>query len=279
MLSKIDIENELGIGIYIFPLIKENIRENSINFSIGDYAWIVHSNWSGSVNNHNVNFREGESTITKIDDQDVVVLPPHKTVIVATEEVIALDSRIGGLFCSKVGTIAKGVCHISTMIGPDYRGHLMIPLQNCTDDPIILKKGETFVSLTLFYLNEKKEGNDTDPAQVDKWAEWGLKITDEERANILESWKKNTDEIRRKMKQDPGFIELENQKEEKKKKRLKGFGKYITMRNVVAVICFIIVSALLLFLYNRQIINKENVALASIIYIPLYTFIFRLIEL
>lgn len=81
------------------------------------------------------------------------------------------------------------------------------------------------------------------------------------------------------MKQDPGFIELENQKEEKKKKRLKGFGKYITMRNVVAVICFIIVSALLLFLYNRQIINKENVALASIIYIPLYTFIFRLIEL
>ena len=39
MLSNIDIENELGRGINIFPLKKENIKENSINLTISKYAW------------------------------------------------------------------------------------------------------------------------------------------------------------------------------------------------------------------------------------------------
>ena len=39
MLSKFDIQKELGKGICLFPLNLENIKENSINLCAGDYAW------------------------------------------------------------------------------------------------------------------------------------------------------------------------------------------------------------------------------------------------
>lgn len=39
MLSKRDIQKELGKGINIYPLITENIKENSINFSVSSNCW------------------------------------------------------------------------------------------------------------------------------------------------------------------------------------------------------------------------------------------------
>lgn len=39
MLSRKDIENELGKGINIYPLHEDNIKGNSINFTISRNAW------------------------------------------------------------------------------------------------------------------------------------------------------------------------------------------------------------------------------------------------
>lgn len=39
MLSRKDIEKELGTGINIYPLHCNNIKGNSINFSVGQNAW------------------------------------------------------------------------------------------------------------------------------------------------------------------------------------------------------------------------------------------------
>lgn len=43
MLSRKDIENELGKGINIYPLHNKNIKGNSINFTIGKNAWSLGS--------------------------------------------------------------------------------------------------------------------------------------------------------------------------------------------------------------------------------------------
>lgn len=39
MLSKRDIEKELGKGINIFPVIRDNFKENSINLTVSENAW------------------------------------------------------------------------------------------------------------------------------------------------------------------------------------------------------------------------------------------------
>ena len=41
MLSRRDIEKELGKGINVFPLQKDNIKENSINLTASTYAWTL----------------------------------------------------------------------------------------------------------------------------------------------------------------------------------------------------------------------------------------------
>ena len=39
MLSRKDIEKEFGKELCFFPLIMENLKENSINMTISEYAW------------------------------------------------------------------------------------------------------------------------------------------------------------------------------------------------------------------------------------------------
>lgn len=39
MLSKRDIEKELGKGINIVPVIRDNFKENSINLTVSENAW------------------------------------------------------------------------------------------------------------------------------------------------------------------------------------------------------------------------------------------------
>ena len=53
MLSRIDIENELGKGINIVPFNRENIKENSINLSASEYAWSLNGG-SYYINNKGI---------------------------------------------------------------------------------------------------------------------------------------------------------------------------------------------------------------------------------
>lgn len=41
MLSKLDIDKELGKSISIYPLNRKNFKENSINLTAGLYAWTL----------------------------------------------------------------------------------------------------------------------------------------------------------------------------------------------------------------------------------------------
>lgn len=82
MLSKRDIEKELGKGINIVPVIRDNFKENSINLTVSENAWTQSSAtvyWYGgesfglkdipakkrlyhSVGGQNANFMSTETT-------------------------------------------------------------------------------------------------------------------------------------------------------------------------------------------------------------------------
>ena len=116
MLSKYDIENELGKGICIHPLKLDNIKENSVNLSAGKYAWATRScdiYFREDVKEKDEKFsltpysaRDRKITITKgksciVEDtkgQKYIVLLPMSTTLIETEEVLAVNNNIGGTY-------------------------------------------------------------------------------------------------------------------------------------------------------------------------------------
>lgn len=251
MLSRRDIEKELGKGINIFPLKRENFKENSINLTVSSDAWTLGSGtvyWNGrsdfSVSDSArrkkaFNLEVGAYCVkcgenSEHQTRKFVILLPHTTTIVETEEVIGVSENIGGALHSKVGIAAKGIGHLGTMLGPGYCGHLMVSLHNITDEVIALKVGTTFASLSFDYLTTQViRTSSTTSGHVDKFAELGIKINEETRKYLTEDWKSNIRGIRERMTNSKEYKEY---KDLIKRNKWKEFRKYINKRNVIAVI-------------------------------------------
>lgn len=254
MLSRSDIEKEIGKGINIVPLNANNIKENSVNLTIGKNGWSKVDGtvyWYGNndfscVDRGNFrkdwNIKKGHSCIVKTNmerhQKRFLILMPHATTIVETAEVIGVGNKIGGSLHSKVGVVAKGVGHIGTMLGPGYCGHLMISLHNITNDIIALEVGTTFVSVTFDYLKTSVERTSaTVSGHVDKFSDLGIQIDTSTREYLTQDWKSNLDDIRYKM------LETESYKEYKKhirRNKWKNMKKYFSKRNIVAIVITII---------------------------------------
>lgn len=261
MLSKQDIEKELGKGINIFPLHRDNIKENSINFTIGKNAWalgsgsIVKCGNTGycmakerdSLNNNALKKKYisfGESAIIKDGKASLLVLLPHTTTIVETSEVIAVDKYIGGTVHSKVGIVAQGVGHIGTMLGPCFCGHLMISLHNITDKVITIPVGDTFISVVFHHLDTpiEKEKNSNISGHVDKLAELGIKIDTGTREFLTQDWKLHVDGIRNKMIDSEEYKAYKRQCRKDKTLMVK---RYLNLNNIVLAVILICVVMLL----------------------------------
>lgn len=134
MLSKNDIYSELGRNIYIYPLIIENIRDNSIDLTASELAWTTDRKYIVNTN---------DGTIT---------IPPHKTACILTEESIYVSKKIGGTFHSRVSISKLGIGHIGTMLDPEFFGRLLIMLHNTSDFDVSIKKGQSIVSLVFYHL-------------------------------------------------------------------------------------------------------------------------------
>ncbi len=211
MLSKIDIEKQIGKGISIVPFKRDNIKENSINFTISNIAWtLVPKNTGNGYNKAKPACHSG-----------ILTLEPHSTTIVYTEEVVALNNRFGGSFHAKVGVVSKGVIFSSTMIGPSYCGQLMIALQNPTDNKIKLNVGDTFISLILNKLDtkiNKAHTNSNTGGHTGKLATLGIENADNEIRIIDEDWKKNISSIQQRMKDESDYISLKKELNRRKTK-------------------------------------------------------------
>lgn len=143
MLSYIDIYRELGKNIYLYPLKTDNIRDNSIDLTASDLAWTSDKKY-----------------IYSDDNGGTITVPPHATACILTEEAIYVSKKIGGTFHSRVWLSRAGFGHIGTMMDPEFFGRLLIMLHNITDSDLIIKKGQSIVSLVFYHLETPiKESN------------------------------------------------------------------------------------------------------------------------
>lgn len=250
MLSRRDIEKELGKGINIEPIIRDNFKENSINLTASRNAWTMGDGtvyWYGGADvrmteGHSKKlaktYRKGDNCV--IEDKKgcgknrYIVLLPHTTTLVETTEVLGVANNIGGALHSKVGLVSKGVGHIGTMLGPGYCGHLLIALHNVTNEIIVIRVGSTFVSLSFDYLTTQVVRTSTTiSGHLDKFSELGINIDEETRNFLTADWKTNIDGIREKMCESDAYKEY---KKHIRKNTWKELKKYINKRNIIAVL-------------------------------------------
>ena len=252
MLSKKDIQKELGKGICIYPLHSHNIKENSINLSIGKNAWalgdgnVVKENNKFTMERHGEqnNIRKlhkGKSAILSSGGKNFLILLPHVTTIVETSEVIGVSNSIGGTIHSKVGVANHGVGHIGTMLGPCFCGHMLVALHNITDEVISIPVGETFISVVFYYLktpNFQNENCNTS-GHVEKLSELGVNISPDTRKFLTDDWKCTFDGIRNKMLSSREFKLYKEELKHEKYKTIKG---YLNPYNfLIGLVLFIIV--------------------------------------
>lgn len=259
MLSRRDIEKELGKGINIVPVIRDNFKENSINLTASQNAWTMSGGtvyWYGgtkfSVNETAAKkgtktFSKGNTCIFKNKNGEqhskYIVLLPHSTTLIETTEVLGVAGNIGGALHSKVGLVSKGIGHIGTMLGPGYCGHLLIALHNITDDALAIKVGSTFVSLAFDYLTTQvTRTSSTISGHLDKFPELGINVGEETRSFLTEDWKSNIDSIREKMCESDAY---KNYKKHIRASTLKEFKKYVNKRNLIAILVVAVVIVLL----------------------------------
>ena len=248
MLSRNDIANELGKNVAIFPFHFKNFKENSINLTLSKNAWALNGGEytldeikkyiTETVSNGNKKaIGKGGNAVIEVEKEKYVILLPNQTTIVETAEVIGVGNCIGGTLHSKVGVVALGVGHIGTMLGPGYCGHLMISLHNTTNKPIALKCGDTFVSITLYYLKTPVERTSaTVSGHVDKLSELGINVSKTTREYLTNDWKSNLPDIIKNMEKSREYIEfVSDRKKERKKSVLKIFNK----KNIFLLIAYL----------------------------------------
>lgn len=244
MLSKIDIEKQLGNDINLFPFYPDNIKENSINLSASKYAWTMSKgsihidpkteNIFSNSNRNNLmhkSFTKGKSAIVRINKKDYIVLLPFSTTLIETEEVIAVNNNIGGTFHSKVGLVSQGTGHIGTMLGPNFSGHCLVAIHNISSEPIKIKVGSTFVSVVFHYLNTPiQSANPTRSGHTDKMSMLGIMLTDEASSFLNEDWKCNFKSVRDKFRESDDFIKF---KKSLYNKKFRNWKVFFSKKNII----------------------------------------------
>ncbi|HAT4252141.1 TPA: deoxycytidine deaminase [Clostridium perfringens] len=256
MLSRFDIENELGNGINIVPFNSSNIKENSINLSASKFAWTlssgeifisnenkIYTHKNETDNCKDFKFQKGDSAVVNINDENFIILLPFSTTLIETQEVLAVDNRIGGSYHSKVGLVSKGIGHIGTMLGPNFSGHSLIALHNVSENPIKLKVGDTFVSITFNYLNTPIDyPNPTINGHIDKLNNFNIKTSSYDRNFLMEDWKSNINFVKEHMEEDKNFISY---KKLLRKRKFRYIESFLNLRNIIIVLIYILIFILL----------------------------------
>lgn len=271
MLSKIDIQKELGKGISIYPLHLENIKENSINLSAGRYAWAMKD--MTVYYNEKEKAKENKFSLVKDDFfnkeykiinhksaifENYIILLPNSTTLIETEEVLALKDYIGGTYHSKVGIASHGIGHIGTMVGPNFSGDSLIALHNVSENLVILNVGETIVSVVFYYLKTRyKKINPTVSGHTDKFSELKIDATADDLEVLNADWKKQFDSVNEKMTSSVEYKKLKRDLQDLNTKRFVGF---FNKKNIILILAMLILSVLI---YRTAVwcdnVNNTNV--------------------
>ena len=259
MFSKIDIQKSLGKDIIFFPFKEGNIKENSLNLTVSKLAWTltdISQNTKQRVEaSQQQIFKNPKSCYSSKDGKDYIILHPLSTTIVITEEFLAIGKSIGGTIHTRVGTATLGVGHISTMLGPSYMGKLCVPLHNPTCETIYLEVGTPFLSIVFYHLKTNiKKVTILVKAHIDKFARWGIKLTDEELEKINVEDLKDIRSCADRMEAQESF-KVYRQKYSWKKRFLSTVKDWCSPRNIIILLLFIVA---ILLLITSFFLNKES---------------------
>ncbi|MEE1125500.1 MAG: hypothetical protein U0L18_06130 [Acutalibacteraceae bacterium] len=138
MFSIEDIYKNFGKNIYIYPVNHLVIKGASVDLTASKYAWSIRT--KKSIYN---------------EDEQKIIIPPHDTAVIFTNEVLYVTNRIGGTYHSKVSFTAAGLGHIGTTLDPEFIGPSKITIHNHSDTPFSLGENHTLVSVCFFQLDTK----------------------------------------------------------------------------------------------------------------------------
>lgn len=202
ILSNLDIENEIGENIAIFPFSKENLRSASYNLTVSKLAWNL-------------------ATKKSIYDPNTekITIAKDSTALIQTNEAIWVSKRVAGTYHSKVGLVSKGLSHIGTTLDPEYIGVSLITVHNYgNDDIILIPEDDTFVTLIFYYVNTEAivQTGSNSPGQIEMLQ--GFDITPEEIKWLTRDFRKVPSQLKLKLKECPDFQDIFKKREEEKLK-------------------------------------------------------------
>lgn len=258
VLSDVDIKRELATSdnIMIYPLNLDNIKGSTVNLRASKYAWL--RTWG----------ENGEASEERIRiEQNQIRIPKRKTALIYTEEVIWVSQKLCGTYHSKVGIASRGAGHIGTTLDPGWIGQSVIAIPNPTDEDIMIRVGETFVSLMFEELKTpaEKKGTSNQAGRPDIVKRKGL--TAEEEDELDQQWRYVDDALRQELKNSTEYKSLVAPTEAEKKVALdekyqKEFiepqrvaGRYSLTNAAIAAVVALVVWFLTTFYNNNQ--NQE----------------------
>ena len=142
MLSYRNIYEEIGRNIFIYPVDHLSIKGNSIDFTASKFAWAMEYDSKGNVTGNSI-YKDGK-----------IIIPPHTTAYIVTNESIYVTGKIGGTYHAKLGMLKKGLSNISTTLDPFYIGQSLITLHNNQQHDVKIKLNEPIVTIIFYYLSK-----------------------------------------------------------------------------------------------------------------------------
>ena len=174
VLSNVDIERALlkGRHIRIHPFKQENLKGSTYNLTASEHAWIINPDKlivdieqnqlsEGKIEQStDKEVAEPQDPTVQMETQNIVKngfieIPPNKSVLIATQEVIWVSSKICGTYHSKVSIVSSGAGHIGTTLDPEWIGHSLITVHNHSNKTLKIKVGKTFVSIMFYYMRNR----------------------------------------------------------------------------------------------------------------------------
>ena len=192
MFSIEDIYKRFGKDIIIYPTDHLVIKGASVDLTASKYAWSLQTKKSI--------FNKEESTI---------IIPPHDTAIIFTNEVLYVSNRIGGTYHSKVSFTAEGLGHIGTTLDPEFIGPSKIVLHNHSYTPFKLSENHTLVSICFYQLDTDVSEKSQPDCQDFISSMTGYEDYEAFKNYIDQNpWMINTRKLKEKIRKDPSFKEF-----------------------------------------------------------------------
>lgn len=185
ILSDVDIRQEIGENILIYPFWEKHLKGASYNLSASKLAWDLAS----KDNIYN-------------DQKKAVIIPPNSTALIETEETIWVSQKIAGTYHSRVTQVSHGTGHIGTTLDPNYIGPSLIAVHNHSEEEVkIPLENEPFLTLTFHYLHtpSRKEQHGNSHARKDVLVTLGITLTQEENGALDKSYMSDKEALKRKM--------------------------------------------------------------------------------